>query len=117
LKHEIDSEKLVQIILNAAEDKKAIDPVVLDIRRLNQFADFMVIVSGDSSPQLRAIAKEIEFRVKKLGIKGIVWEGDLDSGWLIFDTGSILAHVMAEDERAYYKLEELWGKEAIVFHG
>ncbi len=108
--------KLLDIIMTAAEDKKAINPVVLDVTRSGAFADYMVIISGDSSPQLKAISKEIELKVKKFGIKGIVWEGDYESGWLIFDLGSILVHVMSDEERAFYNLEELWGKEGIVYH-
>lgn len=107
---------LLDLILAAAEDKKAIDPVVLDVSRQGRIADFMVIVAGDSTPQLKAISREIELRVKKIGIKGTTWEGDKDSGWLLFDLGHILVHVMSEKERAFYDLEGLWGKEAIVYH-
>lgn len=109
-------ENILGIILKAAEAKKALNSIVLDIRKASKISDYMVIISGDSTPQLRAIIKEIEYKVKKLGIKGIVWEGKVDSGWLIFDLGSILVHVMSEKERAYYNLEELWGKEAVIYH-
>ncbi|OGC13558.1 ribosome silencing factor [candidate division WOR-1 bacterium RIFOXYA2_FULL_37_7] len=110
------TDKLLSIITKSAEDKKATDPVILDITRKGRIIDFMVIVSGESTPHLKAIAKEIEAQVKKLGIVGTIWEGTVDSGWLIFDLGSILVHIMSEKERKYYNLEELWGKEAVVYH-
>ena len=116
MKKKTSIENLLDIITKAAEDKKATNPVILDIRRAGKITDFMVIVSGESTPQLKAIMKEIEFQVKKTGVKGIVWEGEPDSGWMIFDLGSILVHIMSEKERAYYNLEELWGKDAVVFH-
>lgn len=108
--------KLLDVIIKAAEDKKALNPVILDVRRTGRLADFMVIISGDSTPQLKAITREIEANLKKLNVKGVVWEGETDSGWLIFDIGSILVHVMSEKERAYYDLEGLWGKDAIIYH-
>src|SRR3989339_485556 len=110
------TDKLLSIITKSAEGKKATDPVILDITRKGRIIDFMVIVSGESTPHLKAIAKEIEAQVKKLGIVGTIWEGTVDSGWLIFDLGSILVHIMSEKERKYYNLEELWGKEAVVYH-
>lgn len=116
MKNKTDSEKLIKIILAAAEDKKAINPVVLDLKRLGKFADYMVFLSGDATPHLKAIAKEIEHKIKNLGIKGILWEGTSDSGWLIFDVGSIIVHIMSEESRKYFDLEELWGKEATIFH-
>lgn len=108
--------ELLDVVIKAAEDKKAFNPVILDVRRTGRIADFMVIVSGDSTPQLKAITREIEARLKKRSIKGIVWEGEPGSGWQIFDMGSILVHVMSEHERAYYDLEGLWGKDAIIYH-
>lgn len=109
-------DKIVSLVIEAAEDKKAVNPIVLDISRTGRIADFMIIVSGESTPHLKAIAKEIEARLKKHGTKGTLWEGNENSGWLIFDLGAILIHVMSEKERSYYDLEGLWGKRAVVFH-
>jgi len=117
VKNKSDSEKLIDLILKTAEDKKAINPVVLDISRLGKFADYMIIVTGESSPHLKAIVREIDLNIKKLGVKGIIWEGDINCGWLIFDLGSVLVHVMSEKERTFYDIEGLWGKEAVVYHG
>ena len=80
-------------------------------------------MGGESGPQLRAIAKEIDLALRKHAIKDFIWEGVMSSGracrqagWLVLDLGSIVIHVLGETERAYYNLEELWGKGAIVYH-
>jgi ribosome-associated protein len=75
-----------------------------------------VICSAESNPQLRAIEKEIDNRLRKNKIKGFRWEGLVRSGWVVLDLGPVVAHIMGEAEREYYNLEELWGKEAIIYH-
>ncbi|MGB9612862.1 MAG: ribosome silencing factor [Candidatus Margulisiibacteriota bacterium] len=109
-------QKIIEIIAGAAESKKAIDLRVLDIRKTSNIIDYLVICSGDSAPQIRAIEKEIDNRLRRNKIKGFRWEGEVKSGWVVLDLGEIVVHIMGEAERAYYKLEELWGKEAIVYH-
>lgn len=89
---------------------------ILDVAKTSNIIDYLVICSGDSGPQLRAIEKEIDKRLRKNKIKGFRWEGLVRSGWLILDLGSVVIHIMGVAEREYYNLEELWGKEAIVYH-
>ncbi len=116
IKNKVSMEELLTLITEVIEDKKGINPVVLDVQKSGSIFDFMVIATGEARPHLKAIIREIELRVKKLGIKGTVWEGAIDSGWMLFDLGSIIVHIMSEDEREYYNLEELWGKEATIYH-
>ncbi len=78
--------------------------------------DQIVIAGGDSEPQLRAIAKEIDAELRKREIKNFRWEGVPSSGWLVLDLGPVVVHLLQEEERAYYKLEELWGKGGVVYH-
>jgi ribosome-associated protein len=106
----------VEIITKAAESKKAINLNVLDVRKTSNLVDYLIICSGDSTPQIRAIEKEINNRLRKNKIKGFRWEGEAKSGWVVLDLGEVVVHVMGEAERAYYQLEELWGKEAIIYH-
>lgn len=75
-----------------------------------------MVCGGEADPQLRAIEKEIATQLKKQGVKNCKWEGVLSSGWRVLDLGSIVAHVLREEERAYYQLEKLWGKQAVVYH-
>ena len=78
--------------------------------------DYLIICSAESSPQLRAIEKEINQSLRKHKIKGFRWQGLVKSGWLVLDLGAIVVHIMGAEERAYYDLEGLWGKEAVFYH-
>jgi ribosome-associated protein len=108
--------KLLEVIIQAAESKKAENIVVLDVQKQKAICDYLIIASGGSAPQLRAIIKEIDLKVKKAGEVGRLFEGNINSGWVILDLGTIIVHVMSEEERAYYNLEELWGREAVFYH-
>ncbi|MBI5078842.1 ribosome silencing factor [Candidatus Saganbacteria bacterium] len=108
--------KIVEIVAGAAESKKALDLKVLDVRKTSKVVDWLVICSGESAPQIRAIEKEIEALLRKNKIKGLKREGVMSSGWVILDLGSVVVHIMGVAEREYYRLEELWGKEAVVYH-
>ncbi|MFC1495835.1 ribosome silencing factor [Candidatus Margulisiibacteriota bacterium] len=92
----------VEIIVEAAEAKQA-----QEIKVIGQ----MIIMTGESTPQLKALSREIGKH-----FKSVIWEGDPGSGWMILDTGSMVVHLMLPEERSYYNLEELWGKTGIVFH-
>ncbi|NQU17895.1 MAG: ribosome silencing factor [Candidatus Saganbacteria bacterium] len=107
---------LFDIIIEAAENKKALDIKIIDLKKLSKESQNLVIMSGESSPQLKAIGKEIQTKLEEHGLKKLAFEGEPKSGWLILDAGSIIIHVMAPTERKYYNLEELWGKEGIIFH-
>lgn len=107
---------LLDLIVKAAENKKAKDIKVLDVQKISGLFDFLVIMSGESSPQIKALSREIGGAVKKTGLKGFSWEGEVSSGWTILDLGDIVVHIMSEKERAYYNIEEIWGKEAVVYH-
>jgi len=93
-----------------AENKKAHDPVILDLRAIEGPADFFLIVSGDSEPHLKAIAGEIERGVKEeLQRRPFRVSGNSASQWIILDYGEVLVHVMNSDRRGFYRLEDLWG--------
>lgn len=89
---------------------------MLDVSKSSAIVDHLVIAGAESEPQLRAIEREIDAELRKNNVKNFRWEGVLSSGWLVLDLGSIVVHLLKEAEREYYKLEELWGKEAIVYH-
>lgn len=110
------TKQLVELIGKAAQARQAIDLKVLDVRKTSKIVDYWIICSGESAPQLRAIEKEIDKQLRKNRIKSFRWQGVVKSGWLVLDLGDVVVHVMGQEERAYYNLEELWGKEAIVYH-
>ena len=104
------------MIARAAEARQAIDLKILDVGKTSKMVDYLVICSAESTPQLRAIEKEIDSCLRKNKIKGFRWQGLVKSGWLVLDLGAIVVHVMGTEERKYYNLEELWGKEAVFYH-
>lgn len=111
-----DLKKITELIEQAAEAKQAIDVRVLDVQKNSNIVDYLVIASGESEPQLRAIEKEIDNRLREHKIKGFRWQGLTGSGWLVLDLGSIVVHLLGIKEREFYALEDLWGKEAIIYH-
>lgn len=100
--------------VEAAEDKKAADIVLLDVTGLTSIADYFVICSGGSERQLAAIAEAIGDRVSELGVKPYAREGSALSHWLLVDLGSVIVHVFAPPERDYYQLERLWAEAKTV---
>lgn len=112
----ISAKEILEIIAQAAEDKKANQLKILDVSKASRMVDYLIVCSGDSAQQIRAIEKEIDKRLRINKIKGFRWEGLVQSGWVILDLGNIVVHILGEEERRYYNLEELWEKEAIIYH-
>jgi ribosome-associated protein len=94
--------------VDAASDKQASNIVLLDVRGQCGFAYYFVIGTGESQRQLRAIYEEIEKSLKKEGVVPHHREGGSDSGWLLLDYGDVIVHIFGAEERAFYRLDELW---------
>ena len=105
---EIDSHDLAELLLRAALDKKALDPVMLDVEGLVSYADCFVICSGTSSRQVQAITDWVESHAKKAGIRPLSIEGRTLGTWVLMDYGSVVMHIFHEPVRAFYNLEGLW---------
>lgn len=83
---------------------------MLDLRDISTFTDFFVICSATSEPQLKAIAGEIEGRLKKdYGIKALAVDGFPASQWIVLDYIQVVVHIFHRDKREFYSLEDLWG--------
>jgi len=84
--------------------------VVLDLRAISTFTDFFVICSAASEPQLKAIANEIEIRLKEdYTIRPSTIDGFPASQWIVLDYLQVVVHVFHRDKRTFYSLEDLWG--------
>ena len=105
---------VVNIAVQAAEDKKAIDTKVLDIREISVIADYFIICSGRSAPQVQAIAENIQERLDKEEVLISHQEGQREGNWVLLDYGDVIVHVFLEEEREFYKLERLWGDAPVV---
>ena len=84
--------------------------MVLDLQEISTFTDFFVICSGTSEPHLKAIATEIETRLKEdHGVRASAVDGFPASQWIVLDYMQVIAHVFHRDKRSFYSLEDLWG--------
>ena len=100
-------EKLKSLI-KAALDKKAIDLIVLDVRTLLTYTDYIVICAGDSVIQVQAIARYIEEEMKKKGIRAFGIEGVGDGNWALMDYNDIVFHIFYEPIRYFYDIEGIY---------
>jgi len=92
-----------------AEDNRAKDILVLDLRKVTPLLDFFVIATAASRRQANAVAIEIDAEMKKLGERKLGMEGSEEGRWILIDYGDFVAHVFSGDGRSYYALEEIWG--------
>jgi len=104
----IKEDKLVQIIADAALEENAIDLVILDINEKTIIADYFVICSGRNLVQIRSIAENVERFLEELGVTVLRKEGHQEGKWIVLDYGSTILHIFRQEERDYYKLENLW---------
>ena len=107
--------ELTHLLVDALQDKKGIDILVLDIHSQAVFADFFVICSGESEPQLRALMRAVQIEAKeKVGRLPTGVEGTPADGWILIDFGDVVVHLFDEEKRAYYDLESLWHKGRVI---
>ena len=98
----------VLLALHAAGEKKALEPVVLDLRDIASFTDFFLIVSGSNERQVQAISDEVYETLKKLGHAAARVEGYKTAEWILLDYGDFVVHVFEQKARKFYDLERLW---------
>jgi ribosome-associated protein len=99
---------LQQAVTTALDDMKAVNVRVLDVRGLTDFADIMVIASGNSDRHVRSIAERIVEQAKAAGFRPLGTEGAKDGEWVLVDLQDIVVHVMLPRVREFYGLERLW---------
>ena len=100
-------------VVDALEDVKARDIVVLNTERLSPYFERVVIASGDSTRQVKALADNVQKQLKRLGAKVAGLEGMDTAEWVLVDLGDVVVHVMHPTTRLYYNLEEIWGGKAV----
>ena len=101
--------KDIERAIQAAEDKKAFDLTVLDLRKAGGFTDYFVICSATNVRQVRAIADAVVDALREQGLKPAHVEGHDRSGWVLLDYFDFVVHVFAPETRMFYGLERLWG--------
>jgi len=104
----MDIRKLQKIVVSALEDIKGKDIEVINTTKLTSMFDRLVIATGDSNRQVKALARNVQEKVREAGGEIISVEGEDAGEWVLVDIGDLVVHVMQPAVRAYYNLEELW---------
>ncbi|MCD7033026.1 ribosome silencing factor [Metabacillus sp. GX 13764] len=105
----MNERELLEITAKAADDKRAEEITVLNMKGISLIADYFLICHGNSDKQVQAIARGIKDAADEQGIEVKRMEGFDEARWILVDLGDVVAHVFHKDERGYYKLEKLWG--------
>ena len=101
-------EEIKDLVINALDDMKGVDVVVLDVRGKSNVTDFMIIASGTSGRHVKAMANSVVVEVKKAGINPLGVEGESTSEWVLVDLVDVVVHIMQAETREFYQLEKLW---------
>jgi len=109
----MDIKKLQALVIDALEDVKAQDIRMYDTTHLTSMFDRIVVASGTSNRQTKALAASVRDKVKAAGGDIVNMEGENTGEWVLVDLGDMVVHIMQPAIRAYYRLEELWGDKEI----
>lgn len=104
----LTEKQTIELIVKALDSKRAEDIQLIGIKDLTIVADYFVIANGTSNTQTKALADEVEFKLKQNGIEPIRSEGYQGGSWIVLDYGNIVVHVFYKETREYYNLERLW---------
>ncbi len=109
----MDIRKKQRAVVDALEDIKGHDIVVYDTAALPSMFERVVIASGDSTRQVKALADHVQEKLKAQGVRVIGVEGERASEWVLVDFGDLVVHIMHPTVREFYNLEEIWGGKSI----
>ena len=106
------SKKIAQLVVEALEDLKGESILSIDVQKLTEITDYMVIVTGRSSTHIKALSDSVAKKVKEAGLDIFGIEGKLQSEWVLVDVGGVVVHIMLGSVRVLYNLEDLWSFDA-----
>lgn len=104
----MQTDTLLALVEGELNERKAQDMVVLDVRGKTSFTDYMIVVTGTSNRQVKALCDYVEAKVKENGVRPLGMEGDMTSDWVLLDLGDVIIHAMTQQAREHYQLEKLW---------
>jgi ribosome-associated protein len=107
----MQAEQIKQCAVEALEEIKAREITLLDTRKLTSMFDYMIVASAESTRQTKALARNVEDKIRSGGGKVLGSEGEQAGEWVLVDLGSVIVHIMQPAIREYYNLEQLWGGE------
>ena len=109
-------QQMRDVAVAALEDVKGKDIIALDTTQLTDMFECMVVATGDSNRQVRALANNVREELKAKGFEVLSSEGEEYGEWVLVDAGELIVHVMLPAVRDYYDLEQLWGGQKPVFN-
>jgi ribosome-associated protein len=98
----------LKAVVESMQEKKGEEVTVLDLQKHTTMTDYFVFCSADSEPQIKAITRNIEERMKSMGLRPDHIEGRPETGWVLMDYDDFVVHIMLPERRTYYDLERLW---------
>ncbi len=107
----MQAEAICRAAVEALEDIKAEDIVVMDVRNMSSLFDYVIVASAESTRQTRALANNVQDKLRSTGGRVLGVEGENSGEWVLVDLGDVIVHVMQPTVRTYYNLEQLWGGE------
>ena len=110
----VNARQVALYAYTASEEKKGVDPLILDLKGLTDICDFFVLVHGTSDRHVRTIADAVEEKLQAKRIRPSHVEGKRDGRWILLDYGSVMVHVFHYASRKFYSLERLWGEAKVV---
>ena len=110
----MESTKLIKTVVAALEEIKAYDIEVLEVSGITALFDYIIIASADSSRQTRALANNVQEKIKAAGGQVYSQEGEQSGEWVLVDLGDAIVHIMQPTVRDYYNLEALWDEAKTV---
>ncbi len=103
-------EQIKDAVVDALEDIKGFDISILDVQKMTSLTSYMVVCSGNSNRQTKALADNICEKLKEKGVEPRGIEGEKEGEWVLVDLGDVIVHIMIPATRAYYNLEQLWSE-------
>ena len=105
-----DAQRISELMM----EKKAIDIIIIDVRKITTLTDFFVVCTSESQPQTRAITDHINQKMKEEGVRSWHTEGYEHLDWVLVDFVNIVVHIFSKDTREYYEFERLWADGTIT---
>ena len=101
-------EEQVKLVVQALEDKKAVDVKTYDVRGVSGLCDAFVVATGTAAPHLKGLVAGVQQAMRTAGESSFRLSGDPESGWIVVDYVDVVVHVFSPEARAYYAVERLW---------
>ena len=100
--------KLRDLVFSSLDELKALDPVSINVKKICNFTDYMMIATGNSNRHIQALSEKVLSNLKENKIDLLGIEGQGEEGWILIDVGDVVLHLMSDRTRNFYDLESLW---------